>query len=127
MKLILHLAFWRVSVTHVKRGKKKAKGKGKEIERGRKRQHKTHTHNNVVVVVEEEEEEHKDSGSGEDKDSAWIESDKEGVSDGNIDIDREEHIHIQHAAVMTKHQDLLSKHEEWSEMHTILMGSKSDG
>ena len=120
------------AATRAKKGKEKAKGKGQGKEGGKKRQRKTRTRDdddnddNDDNDIDEEEE-HEGGGGGEDEDSAWVGSDEEGGSDGDIDIDREERARIRHAAAMTKHRDLLAKHEEWSETHTILTGSKSDG
>ena len=102
--------------------KLKAKGKEKEKAKGKRKKRGKCTASNEQ---EEEDEEDEDVIMDGD-DMPWVDSNKEDGSNSNNEA-KEEQARIQHEQTMEKHHTLIARHEEWKEMHTLLVGSKLDG
>ena len=115
----------RAAMAGVAAGKKPrmtAKGKGKEKPATKKKNGKRQVTPDERTDEDEDENEDKDIHDDHD---AWMESgegeDHEGDGDGDT---KEERARIQQVVQTKKHGDLIARHEEWEETHSVLAGSK---
>lgn len=107
------------TTTSDSKGKSKEKKKADASKKKQRRKARTD---------EDEDEDEDDEELVPDDDSAGVDSADEDDGEEDEDEDaRAERARIRHERTMKKHRALVAKHEEWSETHALLVGSKPGG
>lgn len=109
--------------------KGKGREKGKEV-RNRSKKKKMRTDTDDTDDDEEEEEgddDDDDDDEDNDDDSAWVDSAEDDGEEDRDEDEREARARLRREKTTKKHRAIIARHEEWSETHAVLVGSKGDG